>query len=122
MQKVVSESSPCWLWTLIVPPLCCTIPNTVASPSPVPLPAPLVVKNGSKICVRVASSIPEPVSRTHRHTIGPPAMLGGSVLSGSPALTSVVETVICPPSGIASRALMIRFMITCSICPGSAST
>src|SRR2546428_13761204 len=46
------------------PLLCLTIPYTVASPSPVPLPRSLVVKNGSKICVRVPASIPVPVSVT----------------------------------------------------------
>jgi hypothetical protein len=33
----------------MVPPLCCTIPNTIASPRPVPFPISLVVKKGSKI-------------------------------------------------------------------------
>ena len=33
----------------MVPPLCRTMPNTVASPRPVPLPGSLVVKNGSKM-------------------------------------------------------------------------
>jgi len=35
--------------TVTSPPLCFTMPYTVLSPSPVPLPRPLVVKNGSKI-------------------------------------------------------------------------
>ena len=32
------------------PPLCCTMPYTVDSPRPVPIPNPLVVKNGSNTC------------------------------------------------------------------------
>ncbi len=40
------------------------MPSTVARPSPVPLPASLVVKNGSKIRARVCSSMPHPVSLT----------------------------------------------------------
>src|SRR5713226_6411872 len=56
------------LYTQIHPPLCLTIPYTVASPRPVPLPAGLVVKKGSKIWRRVFSSIPCPVSDTSRTT------------------------------------------------------
>ena len=52
------------LSTVMHPPLCLTMPKTVARPSPVPLPAPLVVKNGSKMRAFVASSIPVPVSVT----------------------------------------------------------
>ena len=50
--------------TLTVPPDWSTIPYTVASPSPEPLPASLVVKNGSKMCCSVAGSMPVPVSLT----------------------------------------------------------
>jgi PAS domain S-box-containing protein len=49
-----------WMWPL----LCCTIPNTVERPSPVPLPSSFVVKKGSKIRSRVAASMPVPVSVT----------------------------------------------------------
>jgi hypothetical protein len=38
-------------------------------PKPVPLPTGLVVKNGSKMRARVASSIPHPVSATLRRAI-----------------------------------------------------
>ena len=51
-------------YTQMKPPACCTIPYTVARPSPVPLPGSLVVKNGSKILALVASSMPTPVSLT----------------------------------------------------------
>ena len=36
------------------------MPKTIARPSPVPLPGPLVVKNGSKMRAFVASSMPVP--------------------------------------------------------------
>ena len=41
-----------------------TIPYTVASPSPLPSPAGLVVKNGSKARSATSSDIPVPVSDT----------------------------------------------------------
>ena len=47
MPKV--EPSPGVLSTVIFPPLCSTIPYTVESPSPVPLPPRLVLKKGSKM-------------------------------------------------------------------------
>ncbi len=56
------------LSTSMKPPLCLTMPYTVASPSPVPFPTSLVVKNGSKIWARVAASMPCPLSVTDRTT------------------------------------------------------
>ena len=53
------------------PPLCLTIPYTVDSPSPVPFPISLVVKNGSKTRWAVSSSIPVPVSATASMTYDP---------------------------------------------------
>ena len=52
------------LATLTVPFDCFTMPYTVERPRPVPRPGSFVVKNGSKICVTVAASMPWPVSRT----------------------------------------------------------
>ena len=52
------------LYTKMWPSLCLTIPWTVASPSPVPLPASLVVKKGSKMWPRTSLSMPCPVSLT----------------------------------------------------------
>ena len=46
------------------PPDCLTNPNTMLSPSPVPLPTSLVVKNGSKTRSISSGGIPEPVSLT----------------------------------------------------------
>jgi len=53
---------PTSLYTQMSPSLCLTMPYTADSPSPVPLPGPFVVKNGSKIRPRVTSSMPTPVS------------------------------------------------------------
>ena len=53
-----SSSQPCWL----------AVPQTMASPIPVPSFWGLVVKNGSKILSRMASGIPVPRSRTSSTT------------------------------------------------------
>ncbi|HEY6809372.1 MAG TPA: hypothetical protein VI160_11365 [Gemmatimonadales bacterium] len=50
------------------PPLWRMMPYTVASPSPVPWPTALVVKNGSKMWALVLASIPVPVSVTAMST------------------------------------------------------
>jgi len=62
MVKVVPF--PGALATRMYPPLCFTIPYTVDSPSPVPLPCFFVVKNGSKIRYRTSLLIPVPLSAT----------------------------------------------------------
>ena len=59
---------PSALSTRIAPSFWRTMPNTVESPRPVPLPSGLVVKNGSKICACVSASIPDPVSETVSRT------------------------------------------------------
>ena len=60
--------TPGTLATVMCPSVCFTIPYTVESPSPVPLPLGFVVKNGSKICGSASASIPHPVSSTVRRT------------------------------------------------------
>ena len=50
------------------PPVCFTIPYTVESPSPVPLPTSLVVKNGSKILSMMSEGMPVPLSLTSTST------------------------------------------------------
>ena len=60
--------SPGWLVMRIAPPDCAATPCTIDRPSPVPLPAPLVVKNGSAARFNVAASMPAPVSDTVRQT------------------------------------------------------
>ena len=83
-------------------------PCTIERPSPVPLPTPLVVKNGSCARARTASSMPVPVSATDRHSIVPassgPAP-SRSAPSSSPARAAIVTV---PPPGIASRAFTTR--------------
>ena len=75
-----------------VPPWASAIRETMASPKPVP--ACLVVKNGSKIRGRSASDSPGPLSATL-----------SSMASGE--TVDVIASV--PPWGIASRALRTRF-------------
>ena len=87
-----------------VPPACETIPYTVASPRPVPLPGGFVVKKGSKALATVSSLIPAPVSST---------------ISRTPFSNSVAWIVSRPPSGIASRAFTVRFMRSCVTWLGS---
>ena len=53
------------------PSLCFTMPYTVARPSPVPLPGPFVVKNGSKIRACTSGVMPVPVSDTDSDTYDP---------------------------------------------------
>ena len=53
------------------PPDCLTVPYTIARPRPVPWPRGFVVKNGSKACAWVSSSIPIPLSLTVSCTYGP---------------------------------------------------
>ena len=86
--------------------LCLTIPNTVESPSPVPLPTSLVVKKGSKMRASVARSIPHARVGHGEHDVGPgpDAVVRLRVvlveLRRSPSRSSA-----CRPCGIASRAL-----------------
>ena len=56
------------LWIASRPPDWRTSPCTMERPSPVPLPMPLVVKNGSAARASVASSMPSPLSMTARRT------------------------------------------------------
>ena len=68
------EPMPGSLSTVTKPAACCTSPNTVDNPSPVPWTGPLVVKNGVKICARnsgrhaapgVADRQPHELARDH---------------------------------------------------------
>ena len=110
------------LLTSTWPPACRMIPYTVARPSPVPLPTPLVVKNGSNTRARTSSLIPCPVSDTVSCTVCPARNSPVSVVIIAGTSSSEVSTTSVPPSGIASRALTARFSTTCSICPGSIRT
>ena len=105
-----------------MPPLCRTMPYTVARPNPVPRPSSLVVKKGSNRCASTWSSMPMPVSLTESATSGPVAGRSSPGAGTPAALTLAVPMVSVPPSGMASRALTPRLAMTCSIWPGSAIT
>ena len=105
------------------PPLCSTIPYTVESPSPVPFPGSLVVKNGSKMRAWLAGPCP-------RRCRSPPARRRSRRAPRSAARARRRRSArgwpwrsrVRPPWGIASRAFTTRLISTCSIWPGSAST
>src|SRR3954466_11697647 len=61
------------LSTDTAPPFCLTMPYTVARPSPVPLPVPFVVKNGSNTCGGTSGGMPQPVCVTDNMTYAPGA-------------------------------------------------
>ena len=78
------------------PPWLIKIFCTTDSPSPVPSPAALVVKNGSKIRESISGGIPQPVSDTSSRTNSPSAT--GWYCSGSWSWkTRRVATVSVPP-------------------------
>ena len=81
----------------IDPPLCVTIPYTVDSPSPVPLPFSFVVKNGSKRCESVSSSIPTPVSATSSTAQVPGLRPGRGARAGESKRRLLVAMVSVPP-------------------------
>ena len=77
-----------------------------------PFPGPFVVKKGSKIRALTSGDMPHPVSdtvnATHRCGVGNTPGLCSP--TGAIALAVVIRRV--PPRGIASRALIARFMRT----------
>ena len=109
-RRVKVVPSPGWLSARRRPLWASTISRQTERPRPVP-PRPvssgpvLVVKKGSKIRRRSAGAIPTPVS----------AMLTSA---NRPDASRPTRTRAVPPSGIAWRALMIRFRRTCWICAG----
>ena len=98
------------------------IPYVIASPSPVPFPGPFVEKNGSKIFSRVFLSMPVPVSDTSIRAYIPLFPNPCARKKSSPISNFPVEMASAPPSGMASLALVARFISTCSIWPASAVT
>ncbi len=64
------------------------------------MPTGLVEKNGSKICCRLGSGMPMPVSANQAVTV----MF---------TMSSRVRTLISPPPGMAPEALCKRFIHTC---------
>ena len=106
-RKVVPR--PTALVQVTNPPCCRTMLKTTARPRPVPARSGLVVKNGSKTRSTTSGGMPLPESVTATATHGPAAPPGGA--AGSAGTTSV-RMRRTPPSGIASRALMHRFIST----------
>ena len=53
--RVMVVPAPNLVERVMVPCMACTVPYTIDSPRPVPLPTGLVVKNGSKACSRTCS-------------------------------------------------------------------
>ena len=79
------------------------------SPNPVPLPGPLVVKNGSVALAKVAASMPDPVSAMVMCTYSPGASMG-ALEEARPAMVSArAEILKVPPAGMASRAFKATF-------------
>jgi hypothetical protein len=117
MQKRVPL--PFSLSTSMNPPCCITMPYTVESPRPVPRPASLVVKKGSKMCSATDRSMPVPVSLTSS-AMNVPARAWGWVLAYSSSRSRrLVSKVRVPLSGMASWAFTARFMRICSTWPAS---
>ena len=86
------------------PPSARTIPRLIESPSPVPLPIGLVVKNGSNNRPWISRAIPRPVSAI------------SMIAQPAPSVRVEIEIVwssVCP-SGIASQALTSRLRKTCA--------
>src|SRR5229473_1400769 len=93
----------------MVPPCAATMPGTTERPRPAPCPTSLVVKNGSKMRRRVASSMPQPLSAMARRTHAPPL----PPVAASGAVAGSSETSITPISApIAWLALVTRLTIT----------
>ena len=87
---LVRSMRPPWLRTMLA---------AIGSPSPVPSPRGLVVKNGSNTACRCSGAIPDPLSPITMRTI-----------SRSAARASIV---MWPPDADASQALSNRFTSTC---------
>src|SRR3954447_9254211 len=119
MRKV--EPWPSTERTEIAPPASRTMSWAVARPRPVPLPASLVVKNGSKTRAATSGGMPLPSSVTAIDTYWPAVMPCGRASSGVRS-TADVSTIMRPPAGIASRALTARLSRTCSSLVGSTLT
>ena len=81
-----------WMW----PPLCFTIPWTVARPSPVPFPRSLVVKKGSKRCAIASGDIPIAGVPQERRTHCPRRRSGSRADSSSWTSAFRVSTVRDP--------------------------
>ena len=89
------------------------MPQLTESPRPVPSPTSLVVKNGSKMRARVASSMPAPVSRTSIAIHGRAAGRAADVRRRHLLDDARRDRRPSPPAGVAWIALTTRFVSTC---------
>src|SRR5271165_1378895 len=119
--KVTAVPRPTSLRIDAEPPDWRAKPYTMLSPSPVPLPASLVVKNGSKARAATSGGIPVPVSEISKPTKSPEFAVCSGAPLGCAALLKV-RMRNSPPPGIASRALIARLMTASSSWVASAST
>ena len=78
--------SPTTLRTEIVPECAARMSRTIARPRPLPFFSPLVVKNGSKMRVRLSAEIPPPVSRKLTRTCVSPSARSVEMVSASAAV------------------------------------
>ena len=90
-------------------------------PNPVPFPGSRVVKYISKTFVRSSSGMPCPVSVTDK-TMCSPWSRSVQEVQGTSWWPRASFNVIEPLPEMASRALIIRFRMTCWSCTGSAMT
>ena len=70
MNNLKVDPLPSSLCTRMLPPQASIMREEVASPSPVPTPISLVVKNGLKRFLKFSSEIPQPLSSTEMHQSG----------------------------------------------------
>ena len=95
-------AAPGSLATVIVPPLCATMPSTVERPRPVPCDV-FVVKKGSKM-------------RQPRLLVHADAVVADDELGVCTVPSRTDDGDVCRRSGIASRAFKARLSSTCSSC------
>ena len=110
------------LSTRMWPPIWLTMPCSDRQPESGALADLLGREEGSKTRLRVAGSMPCPVSRHDERLIGARAGYPHAPRSVSSDVDFQRLDVSSPPPGIASRALSVRFSSTCSSCLGSART
>ncbi len=81
-------------------------------PRPVPVPIGLVVKKRIENLVEDFGRMPVPVSATSSTTCGPAAGAAQAFANSASTVSARASSVSRPPAGMASRALMQRFMST----------
>ena len=111
------------LRTTIAPSCACMMLCATDSPSPVPLPAGLVVKKGSKIRRSVAASMPQPASLTTMRAYRPGRrLIPARARASSSVMPSTRISMLPVRPCIACAALVPTFSSTCCTWVGSATT